>query len=283
MTLLSSFRRLRRGEPCPVCEHLEWCLVSRDEPPSRALCKRVESKRRWKDAGWLHILREKGYSRPRARSLVIPLRGAVRDFGGLATGYSAAARPAALARLADHLGVLPLSLERLGVGWDGRNWSFPMSDASGQVRGIRLRTPSGGKLAVRGSLEGLFIPSGLGDHDRLLVCEGLTDTAAALTLGFDAIGLPSAGAGFRLVVAYAQARRPAAVVVVADNDDPGRRSASGLAATLACSCRDVRVVEPWAKDLREWLRAGATVADVNEAIARAGTVRVRIACRGGAS
>jgi len=281
--LLDEFRRLRRGEPCPVCDHLEWCLVSRDEPPFRALCKRVESKRRWRDAGWLHVLGDDGRSRPHARSIVIPLRTAPRDFSGLAAQYQARARPAAVSRIADDLGVSQLSLERLGIGWDGRNWSFPMSDASGHVRGIRLRTPIGRKFAVRSSKQGLFIPVGLGGHDPLLVCEGPTDTAAALTLRFDAIGLPSAGSGFRFAVAYVRANAPPTIVVVADTDGTGIKGASTMASVLACYCRDVRVIEPWAKDLRAWLRAGATAADVNEAIVRAQPFRVRIACRGGAA
>lgn len=278
--LLDDFRRLRRGEPCPVCDHLEWCLVSRDQPPSRAICQRVESKRRWSDAGWLHVLRDDGRPRPRARSIVIPLRGPMRDFSGLAAEYRGRALPSAVARFADHLGVSVMSLERLGLGWDGRNWSFPMSDATGIVRGIRLRTPLGRKFAVTGSKEGLFVPTGLGRCDPLLVAEGPTDTAAALTLGYDAVGRPSGGSGVRLVVEYVKRHRPPTAVVVADTDEVGLRGARDLANVLACYCREVRVIEPWAKDLRTWLQAGATAADVNAAIAAAEPMRVRLVIAG---
>jgi len=275
--LLDDFRRIRGRERCPVCDHAQWCLVSKDEPPSRVICQRVESQRRWGEAGWLHVLREDGRSRPSARSIVIPLRRAPRDFSGLAAEYTARAQPAAVARLADHLGVSPLSLERLGIGWDGRNWSFPMSDATGVVRGIRLRTPSGNKFAVTGSKDGLFIPSSdLGGQDPLLVTEGPTDTAAALTLRFDAIGRPSGGSGTRLVTEYVKRHRPPAAVVVADTDEVGLRGARDLAAVLACSCRDVRAIEPPAKDLREWLKIGATASDVNDAIAAADPLVVSV-------
>lgn len=279
--LLDDFRRIRRGEPCPVCDHLEWCLVSRDEPPSRVICQRVESKRRWGEAGWLHVLRDDGRSRPRARHIVIPRHSPPRDFSGPAAEYRERARPDAVARFAEDLGVTCDSLERLGVGWDGRNWTFPMVDASGFVRGIRLRTPSGRKFAVTGSREGLFVPSGLCVHDPLLVCEGPTDTAAALTLRFDAVGRPCGGSGVRLVVEYVKRHCPPTVVVVADTDAIGLKSATNLAAVLACYCRDVRLIEPRAKDLRAWLQAGATAADVNEAIARAEQVRVRLRRCGG--
>jgi hypothetical protein len=52
-----------------------------------------------------------------------------------------AAKPEALGRLADSLGLSVESLKRLGAGWSKRYsaWTFPMSDASGQVAGIRLR------------------------------------------------------------------------------------------------------------------------------------------------
>ncbi|MBK7406133.1 MAG: hypothetical protein IPJ41_16390 [Phycisphaerales bacterium] len=51
---------------------------------------------------------------------------------------------------------------------------------------------------------------------------------------------------------------------------------------MACYCPEVRVIEPWAKDMREWVRAGATAADVNDAIEQAEPIRIRIKCRGGA-
>ena len=96
------------------------------------------------------------------RSFTVPLftsedQAVWRD---LADRYKAAADPARIDRLAGLLGVSTASLARLGIGWCGssRTWSFPMTDAAGRVRGIRLRTDEGRKFAVRGGHDGLFIP-----------------------------------------------------------------------------------------------------------------------------
>lgn len=220
--LLDDFRRVTKACPCPICEHHDWCLVSRDDPPSRVICSRTDSKQRWGDAGWLHVLRDDGRPRPRTRSIVIPIRAAASDFGGLAAEYRDRARPDAVARIAAHLGVSPISLERLGIGWDGRNWTFPMSEAGGTVLGIRLRTQSGRKFAVKGGKQGLFIPTDLTGVGPLLVTEGPTDTAAALDLGFDAIGRPSCRGGTRLITELVMRRKTDRVVIVADADVAGR-------------------------------------------------------------
>jgi hypothetical protein len=60
MTLLTEFVRCTRKVRCPICGHAGWCMVSRDDPssPSKVLCQRVESPRRWGNAGWLHQLRD---------------------------------------------------------------------------------------------------------------------------------------------------------------------------------------------------------------------------------
>src|SRR5439155_12311592 len=84
------------------------------------------------------------------------------------------------------LGLSATSLLRLGVGWSApyRAWAFPMRDAGGAIRGIRLRTVAGKKFCVRGSKDGLFIPEESAAVGPLLVCEGPTDTAALLDMGF---------------------------------------------------------------------------------------------------
>ncbi len=59
-TLLERFRRTRKGLPCPVCEHSDWCMVEFDGSGDavRVLCQRAQSDRRWGQAGWLHVLRD---------------------------------------------------------------------------------------------------------------------------------------------------------------------------------------------------------------------------------
>ena len=159
-------------------------------------------------------------------------------------------------------GLSDRSLGRLRIGWSAEPgaWSFPMHDEQERVRGIRLRTPGGRKFAVSGGREGLFYPHGLTFLDRLLICEGPTDTAAALDLGFEAVGRPSCTGGTRLLRNLVSGKRPSEVVVVADGDGPGLRGAESLAATLVLCCPAVRIIQPpeGIKDLRAWLQAGAT-------------------------
>jgi phage/plasmid primase-like uncharacterized protein len=188
-----------------------------------------------------------------------------------------------LRRLATALGLSPPSLHRLAAGWspDHRAWVFPMTDAAGQVVGIRLRGDNGRKWAVPGSREGLFVPSGPTPGGRLLVTEGPTDCAALLELKFPAVGRPSCSGGVRHVVRLVKRLAPAEAVIVADYDPPdarGRRAgltgAERLAATLVAYVRVVKVIIPphGLKDARAWLQAGATAADVLAAI---GTAPVR--------
>lgn len=288
MSLLDDFVRVSRARPCPVCSKADWCLVSRDDPPSKAVCSRVESGRRWKDAGYFHRLRDSDGWRQRrvrtVRTITIPAAEGSGALLALARRYHDAVTPEQADGLSRSLGVSAAALARLRLGWTGRSWSFPMRDAGGHVRGIRLRFPDGTKLSVRGGREGLFIPIALTDNDPLLICEGPTDCAALLDLGFDAVGRPSCTGGTGLIVALVRARKPASVVVVADADAPGQRGAAALASVLAAHCRDVRVITPVAaKDAREWARRGGTRRDVLDAIGAVEPVRpaLRVRAKGG--
>lgn len=284
MSLLHDFLRVNRGCRCPVCERADWCLVSRDDPdnPARVVCARVPSARRYGDAGWLHLLRDDGARARQGRTRVLRLPQSIVDFERLAQDLVAAVDFDLLHEFAGDLGVSTESLQRLGIGlargddlgqvglkWGHAAWVFPMTGDDGQVCGLRLRLP-GRKLAVKGSKNGLFVPTDLPDHpDILFVSEGESDAAALLSIGLDAIGRPSCRGGKKLIARFVRDRRPGRVVVVADADHPGARGAGELADRLRSHCRDVRVVTPPAADAREWIRGGARGADVMSAADRA--------------
>ena len=137
--------------------------------------------------------------------------------------------------------------------------------------------------ALTGSHAGLFIPSGgpkaQPQQHPMLVCEGPTDTAAALALGFDAVGRPSCTGAAEMLSDYIGQQRRRDVVIIADadgppggrpaclQDDPGRFGAHALADTLGPVARTVRVITAAPhKDLRAWLGAGATSAAVRARI-----------------
>jgi hypothetical protein len=173
--------------------------------------------------------------------------------------YMGAVKPKAVASLAASLGIATTSLCRMGIGrCDDSTWTFPMQDGLGNLIGIRTRTETGEKGAVRGSRNGLFIPRGLRAVGLLFLCEGPTDTAALVGLDFDAIG--RADCNTTLGTQYVGRGRR--VVIVADADDAGMNGAERLRKHLAEHTIAARVLTPPAKDVRAWVRDGAKREDV---------------------
>lgn len=169
--------------------------------------------------------------------------------------------------LASCLCVTTIALYALGAVHDPKRkaWAYPMCNAQGQVIGARLRSSSGKKWALKGSRAGIIMPQEPAGH-TLLICEGPTDTAAALSLGYNAIGRPSCAGQEQLVVDYIRLTYPKQIVLVADRDEakerpdgsrwyPGKDGARKLAKAIR---RPLRIVYPSRKDLRAMVQAGAT-------------------------
>jgi hypothetical protein len=273
LAFLDAFRRVSRDHPCPVCAKPDWCVVARDG--SVALCQRVESGTRAGEAGWLHRLCDDYGLQRRSVCRVRRARtgGLLPDFSNFAREFQRAVQPDRLAALALDLGLSVEALSQLGIGWSTSHgaWSFPMSDARGNILGIRLRMPNARKLSVKGSKEGLFVPADCsGEH--LLIAERPTDAAALLDIGFaSVVGRPSCTGGIKLLAELVQRSTTKDAVIVADGDDPGQRGAANLASVLTVYVRTVRVIAPppGTKDAREWLRRGGTRKDVQDHIAAA--------------
>ncbi len=282
-----AWQRVSRRRPCPVCSKPDWCMFcGLADSPRAAICARIESPKHCGETGWLHVLRDDGPAWPTwRRTINVAVKtmstepGA--DFDKLAGEFQQAVRPEDLGALAECLGLSAESLGRLRVGWSKRNsaWSFPMCDPAGNVLGIRLRLPDGRKLSVRGGHEGLFVPADLDIENRLLICEGPSDTAALLDLGFPAVGRPSCTGGAKLLVDMVEQRKPREVVIVADDDLPGRRGAQSLATVLVAYAAAVRIITPpvGIKDARAWKLAGATAVDVQAAIDAAAVRQLNVA------
>jgi len=272
------WQRVSDYRPCPVCGKPDWCIyVGPDDMPEAAICARVESERRVGEAGWLHRFEESGENRQRrgrtlsrAFLLASQLAQGQPNLAAMAEQWRMPENSHQLLRLGNSLGLSQTSLLRLGTGWsdDRWCWSFPMRDADDRVVGIRLRRPDGSKLSVKGGHEGLFIPEGMDSGGRLLICEGPTDCAALLELGFQAVGRPSCTGGVKQFCLLVQRLVPEEVVIVSDSDEPGQRGAEDLASVLVGYCPSVRVIRPpdGVKDAREWKRLGATAAEVQASI-----------------
>jgi hypothetical protein len=137
------WKRVSATDPCPICGKRDWCSVTPDG--SAAICARVAdgAMKQCGAAGWLHRLGpQEEWSGTRSFTVLLVTGEDQAAWRDLADRYRAAVNEAALGRLALLLGVTAASLRRLGVGWcsSSRAWSFPMLDAAGRIRGIRLRT-----------------------------------------------------------------------------------------------------------------------------------------------
>lgn len=298
MTLSNAWKRVSKSFVYLICEKPDWCCVSIDG--SAALCQRVSEGAimRVGDAGWLHRLSHRqrfGLGLQQRSSYRVVKQACAVDFGPLAARFCAAVRTDALRAFADEMGLSVASLHRLGIGrataveldrlgtgCRGPGcWTFPMTSSHSVVCGIRLRTQDGFKYAIKGSLQGLFVPTDVllwGAVDPLLVSEGPTDCAALLDLGFTAVGRPSCTGGTRLLTRLVQNQRPTSVVIVADADIPGQRGAESLATALVPYVRSIRIITPplGTKDVRGWKLAGATHSDLQRAIDAALTRRLSI-------
>ena len=130
--------------------------------------------------------------------------------------------------------------------------------------------------------ESRIISSTLDDRDRhvtdtIYVAEGETDTAALLSMGVYAIGIPGSGQATRMVVDFILGRS-LSVVIVGDNDDAGRFGARKLASKLSLYSPCVKLIYPpeGIKDARAWLHQGATREQLQEAARAAPRVRLEV-------
>lgn len=214
---------------------------------------RVQSATTMRNGGWLHRL---GNPTPAHQLVYNSVEEKGIDFENLFRKSSDKRNSWKVNSLAASLGVSSESLFSIGCAWmeDYRAYGFPMKDGDGRTIGIRLRTEAGKKFAVRGSRQGLFESSNPAAQTAF-VCEGPTDTAAALSIGLWAVGRPSCSCGNEQLKALLAARGVRRAVILADNDAPGIVGAQRVATEVRLPC--ALLVLP-AKDTRAFVQAGGT-------------------------
>tara|TARA_R110002012_G_scaffold158753_2_gene320287 strand:+ start:397 stop:1200 length:804 start_codon:yes stop_codon:yes gene_type:complete len=263
---MSNWKRVSANLPCPVCKKTDWCSVSADK--SAVICPRVEqgSKKYIEGSGYLHILKETAewkseLGKPQQKQL--PEHNEVLAI--VARKMCKSLSEEKLVDLAEGLDVSKVSLKRLNLGYSKAQsaYSFPMFRKGKRLLGVRFRNIQAKKWSLKGSKQGLFIPSGLSEDGALVICEGPTDTCALLDMGFDAIGRPSCMGATELVKEVATNRH---VAIMADYDGPGLDGANRLEDALRLCCKSVTVAVPPAKDARSFVQEGATRQDFLELI-----------------
>lgn len=263
----STWHRVNRAHPCPICRKADWCGY---DSTGATCCMRVPSDRQAGNGGWIHG----GGAETRANAPVARrMPDAYEDPGfDAATWWRAArhvARPHKLTAWAARLGLPVMSIDFMGACHLGGVLAFPMHDGHGNVCGIRTRLPSGEKRAVTGSRAGVFVAT-LQTEDDVMICEGPTDAAAAMALGFEPIGRPSCAGQERHVVDTLRRWGRDRATICADADGPGIAGATRLADVLRAARIAVRLVAPVGhKDLRDWWRAGARRETVDAAWSQA--------------
>ena len=188
------------------------------------------------------------------------------DYEQKTTAYEKQLSPNSRRFLADQWGVSQGSTRRIRTGFDKYAYMFPVSDADGQIIGIRTRAKKDiqGKYFVKDSTPGLFIPRGVTPANAEIISESESDLAASLTLDVAGIARPGARMCFDMVVQFFGKRVNPCPCIVADNDAEGIGGADDLADSLTdvgIPCRILIPPEPHG-DLREWFVQGELTRDV---------------------
>lgn len=306
---MSGWRAVTRSSPCPACGRGDWCAWTPDG--TKLKCERTASPPQGlrllqaKDGGGVfaaddprdaigQVNGRQGIRRTSAgRTPAAPAAAPRTGYAEEAERMKAALDEGRLLALAADLGVAPEALRSVGIGWatrddlrrhyaGGAGWnegypdgafSFPERDAGGTVVGLSLRAPDGRKgFASGGARRGLVIPATLAEAaDPVLVVEGPSDVAAAVTMGLAAVGRPSNTGGAEMLAELLDGRD---VLVVGERDQkatgdwPGRKGAKAVAGRLAAEWEEpVRWTLPPknVKDTRAWLvervRGGLSTAE----------------------
>jgi len=274
MQSVNGWIRIKKSNPppfneCKVCGKPDHCLALEDG--SKAICTRISQggkKVGTQDAGWLHKLLENP-NRPKYHKPVEKFKPEKIPNWPKLVKQCQINLPD-LSELSKELGLSMESLARLNVGYFRKCFTFPMRNGQNEYVGIRMRAKTK-KFAIKGGKNGIFWPIGVFAESReiLFICEGPTDTAALLDLGFEAIGRASCNTGKNYIIEMIE-NKDRAVVIMGDKDEakyrpdgtvyyPGQEGALQLAQDLKEHVQHIRIIKPpKAKDCRAWVQSGAT-------------------------
>ncbi|PHQ81814.1 MAG: hypothetical protein COB69_03630 [Phycisphaera sp.] len=163
---------------------------------------------------------------------------------------------------------------------EGFRWAIAERNADGEVIGTVTRNPVGSPTRFKGSgKRGLILHwpldsyAGSSETEPIFICEGASDTAALMMLGFDAVGIPMAGQCGKMLAAVLKGRH---VVIVSDNDEAGQKGSAKLSGQLVGECASVRIIMPpgGACDARQAVVDGASAQDFGVLATQADSIPV---------
>ena len=268
------WKKVNKRTPCPVCEKSDWCGISEDESVSR--CMRVQSDTPSVGSdgatGFIHQVGDPIDQLLPAREYKQPQKV---DMASLYASYFAKSSYKHVDSLLARWGLRGACGASLGIVWVGAHQAYgiPMRNELGKVIGIQLRGTDS-KWTIKGSQLGIFCSWPILSN-RVFVCEGASDTAAMISLGFTAVGRASCNSGGPILKRMLEGKD---VVIVSDRDEPqqlpngnwvtpGQDGATQLSYQLAMTSRSVRIVTPPApfKDARQWVNSGVSKKQIETA------------------
>jgi hypothetical protein len=157
------------------------------------------------------------------------------------------------------------------IGLHRGSVAFPVIEAGGKVIGAHIRLKDGSwRYDPNGNPVSAFILGNPAAAETVAVFESQWDLLAAA----DLMGLHRGLPGWAFVATRGASnaklagnllRQGAALYAFPQNDPPGRKWADELVAAIGRPVRMVATPEPH-KDVNDWMRAGATLADLGNAI-----------------
>lgn len=144
-----------------------------------------------------------------------------------------------LLELSENLDIPLHTLVSIGIGYDGRAYTFPVYDENKKVIGIALRFPDGSKRMIRGSQVGIYLGNNVLDlswattKKQLVICEGATDLATIMRIHTTpAIGMFNNETPIEIVYNYILKYKPDKTIIFPDGDKPGVLGANKVARRL---------------------------------------------------
>lgn len=252
---MSEWKTVTKQDPCPICEKPDWCGVHES---GAVRCMRIQSDNE-SNGGWIHNESENPLPRPPRRHRKPRYESPAFDAPLWWRAVRFVARPHRLTSWAAQLGLPTWTIDHMGACTIGGMLCFPMYDGRGRVCGIRTRSRSGNKWAIEGSKAGVFLPTWHDPDLPPMVCEGPTDSCAAMAFGYEPIGRPSCSGSVVHVIDTCKRFEYDRATICADIDTKGQgvAGAQKLAQAMRQKGIAVRMVTPTGhKDLREWWQSG---------------------------